>query len=527
MMKKITAYALTLTAVILLLNCGSREGEDKPLTAREQALATNKDMFGLRIPKRGLTKTSLELSPGYVMFRPTNSASVYLINREGLVVHEWKGIYEMHPTYLNDDGSITVQAVDPDFPVFAGGGEAGRIQRISWDSKMLWNYEYADEDHLAHHDIAIKPNGNILSIAWEARTPEEALQAGRKPELTPQISGIWPSTVVEIEPEGKTGGKIVWKWQIWDHLIQDFDPAMDNYGDVAAHPELLDINVGDSVPEPLSQDSVDLWVATKKTWRNRTVDNRGSDIYHFNAIDYNPDLEQIVVSSPHLSEIFILDQSTTTEEAAKHEGGRWGKGGDFLYRWGNPQNYRQGDSTDRKLYGQHDVRWIDKGKPGAGHLTVFNNDIPYIPDSLSYSAVYELDPPGNAQGVYQKMPNGEYGPEGPVWKYLAPDTLSLYGGFISGAHRMKNGHTFINEGPKGRFFEVTPEGETVWEYYCPYRGNIHHSDGDPVNPIPMAFWQFRATFIPADHPGLRGRELKPLDPQPEVFKLPPAEEKNM
>lgn len=521
-MKRYLIYLLFLASFVFVVNCTSKESE-KPKNPREVAIATNKNQFGLHIP-RGLTKTSDSLSPGYVMFRPSNSASVYLINREGLVVHEWKGNYELHPSYLNDDGSIYVQAVDPDFPVFGGGGEAGRIQHISWDSKMLWDFEYANEQHHAHHDIAVKPNGNVLTIAWEARTPEEAKQAGRKPELTPQISGIWPSTVVEIKPEGKTGGEIVWKWQVWDHLIQDYDNTKDNYGDVEAHPELLDINVGDSLRPTMSQDSVDKLIASKKTRRNRTVDNQDSDIYHFNAINYNADLEQVVVSSPHLNEIFILDQSTTTEEAKGHNGGRWGKGGDFLYRWGNPENYRHGDSTDQQLFGQHDVRWIEKGMPGAGHLTVYNNDIPYIPDSLSYSAVYELVPPVDADGNYASDEKGRYGPEGPVWKYIAPDTLSFYGSFISGAHRMANGNTFINEGPKGRFFEVTPQGETVWEYYNPYRGNIRHSDGDVVDPVPLAYWQFRATFIPADHPGLKGRDLKPLDPQPEIFKLPPKEE---
>src|SRR5690606_13764817 len=128
---------------------------------------------------------------------------------------------------------------------------------------------------------------------------------------------------------------------------------------------------------------------------------------------------------------------------------------------------RMGDSTDQQLFGQHDVRWIDKGKPGAGHLIVYNNDIPLIPDSLSYSAVYELDPPTDAEGHYQMIANGRLGPEKPVWHYIAKDTISFYGGFVPGAQRMATGNTFINEGPKGRFFEVTPEGEILWEYCNP------------------------------------------------------------
>jgi len=142
----------------------------------------DRNMFGHYIP-RGLTKSSDNLTDGYVMFIPTNSASVYLVNRKGEVVHEWKGNYGILSPYLNDDGSITCLSVDPDFPVFAGGGEAGRIQKISWDSKMLWDFEYANEDHLAHHDIAVMPNGNVLTIAWEAKSYDDVLKAGRKPDL--------------------------------------------------------------------------------------------------------------------------------------------------------------------------------------------------------------------------------------------------------------------------------------------------------------------------------------------------------
>jgi len=522
-MRKSLAILLFLIGSGLVLQCGTTEGKQDDM-AEGDALSTNKDEFGKYI-RRGLIKTFDSLTPGYVMFSATNSASVYLINRKGEVVHEWKGNYETHSPYLNDDGSITLMASDPDYPVFWGGGQMGRIQKISWDSKMLWDFEYASEHEHVHHDIAIKPNGNILSIAWETRTAREARKAGRKPVLTP-ADGLWPTRIIEIAPEDATHGKIVWEWRIWDHLIQDYDPEADNYGVVADHPELLNINLGDSLPPPITQDSLDARKLAGRGHRNQTIGNRGSDIIHMNAINYNADLEQIAISSYHLGEVYILDQSTTTGEAAGHSGGRWGRGGDFLYRWGNPGNYGRGDSTDRVLYHQHDIRWIEKGKPGEGHLTLYNNDIPLIPDSLYYSAVYEIDPPVSEPGRYEVLADGRYGPESPVWKYLAPDTLSFYGSFISGAHRMENGNTFINEGPKGRFFEVTPEGETVWEYRNPYRGTIYQTNGDPVNPNNMTYSTFRATFIPVDHPGLKGRELKPLDPQPRVFNLPPREKES-
>ena len=518
-MNKFLLSSLLLVCVPLLLSTScevkrSDAGEPRPTASNDR------NMFGHRIP-RGLTITSEDLTDGYVMFAVPNSASMYLINRKGEVVHEWKGNYPVMGGYLTDDGSLVQNVVDPDFPVFAGGGETGRFSKISWDGKILWEFEYANEKFHAHHDFAVLPSGNILAIAWEARTFQEAVDAGRKTALTPK-AGLWPDKIVEIKPNGAQGAEIVWEWHLWDHMIQDHDPKKANYGNPAEHPELLDINLGDSLPPLISQDSMDILKKQGRERRNQTPENMGSDVYHVNAIKYNADLDQIAFSSPNLSEIFIIDHSTTTREAAGHSGGRWKKGGDFLYRWGNPQNYRRGDSTNRKLFRQHDIRWIEKGYPGAGNLTVFNNDIPNK-DTLNYSAVYEIIPPTNAQGMYIVEKDKAFGPESPAWQYIAPDSVSFFSSFISGAHRMRNGNTFINEGARGRYFEVTKEGKIVWEYLNPYRGDVRQPNGD-MNPVmPMTYFGFRSTFIPADHPAFANRKLQPLDPQPKVFKLPPPE----
>lgn len=495
-------------------------GSPQDTTKKAAPAKKDRNMFGHRIP-RGLTKTSDGLADGYIMFAVPNSASVYLINRKGEVVHEWKGNYGglARTAYLQNDGSLLQNAEDPDFPVFAGGGQNGRIQKLTWDSKLLWDFEYANEKEHAHHDFTVMPNGNILAIAWEARTAAEVLAAGRKPKLTPK-AGLWPDKIVEIKPDGERGGKVVWEWHIWDHLVQEYDAKKKNYGNPALHPELLDINVGDSLPPLISIDSMEKLKATGRVlWKNQTPENMGSDVYHLNAIKYNPELDQIAFSSPHLHEIIIIDHSTTTKEAAGHTGGRWGKGGDFLYRWGNPQNYKRGDLSAQMLFGQHDVRWIEKGAPGEGHLTIYNNDI-HSRDSMNYSAIYEIVPPTDKKGNYIIEKGKPFGPEKPIWTYTAPDTVSFWSSFISGAHRMPNGNTFINEGARGRFMEVTPEGKIVWEYLNPYRGDIRKPNGDPIPPMPLTYIIFRSTFIPANHPALAGRKLEPLNPQPKTFVMP-------
>jgi hypothetical protein len=497
---------------------GQVKADNKDTLNKKAPAPKDRNMFGLGIP-RGLTINSEGLTQGYVMFAVPNSASVYLVNRKGEVVHEWKGNYAVSGAYLGNDGSLVQNVNNPDFPVFAGGGETGRIQKITWDNKIVWDFEYANEEYHAHHDFAVMPNGNILAVAWEAKTAEQVLAAGRKPKMTPK-AGLWPDKIVEIKPEGERGGKIVWEWHIWDHLIQDYDAKKANYGNPADHPELLDFNVGDSLPPLISQDSLNILRSQGRAWRNQTPENMGSDVYHVNAIKYNAELNQITFSSPALSEIFIIDHSTTTKEAAGHTGGRQGKGGDFLYRWGNPANYRHGDSIDQKLFHQHDIRWIEKGKRGAGHLMVFNNDI-HNRDNMNYSAIYEIAPSTDKKGNYLREKGKPFGPEKPVWTYTAPDSISFWSSFISGAHRMTNGNTFINEGAKARFFEVTKEGKIVWEYLNPYHGEIRKLNSDPRTSIPMTYSGFRSTFIPADHPGLANRKLEPLNPQPKVFVLPP------
>lgn len=500
---------------LLFLTLGCQTGPTKDEIA-EDSVKVDRNMGGLGLP-RGLLVNSEDVAPGFVLFSPTNSSSSYLINRKGKVVHEWKGNFRSDlSSYLTGNGSLLRIAQDPDFPLYHGGGNAGRIQEFNWEGDMIWDMEIASEEHLSHHDIALMPNGNVLTISWEAKSEEEVLAAGRNPEFTPK-DGLWPDKIIEIMPTKPRGGTIVWEWHMWDHMIQDGDQNLANYGAPSDHPELLYINAAAEKPDPMHPDTLIAKRRLGRIHRNATTDSDGCDVYHLNAIDYNAELDQIAISSYSLGEIFIIDHSTTIEEAAGHQGGRWGKGGDFLYRWGNPENYQRGDSTNRQLFSQHDVRWIEKGQPGEGNLTIYNNDIPGGPDSMKYSAIYEITPPVDAQGNYLIPEQGALGPEKLSWSYVAADTVSFYGSFISGAHRMENGNTFITCGPAGRFFEVTQDGDIVWEYWNPYRGDVREPNGDPRHVGDLPYNIFRATFVPANHPALADKELKPLEPQPEIY----------
>ena len=380
---------------------------------------------------------SISMGEGQILFAPMQSKTTYLIDKDGTVNHTWSSSYTPgESVYMVDDGSILYTGKLS----FSGGGAGGAVQRIAWDGSIIWDFTYYTSDYLSHHDIEPLPNGNILMIAWEYKTRNEAIAAGRDPNYL-QGNTIKPDHVIEVEPTGPTGGDIVWEWHAWDHLIQDYDPSKDNYGVVADHPELIDINFG----------------SNKADW------------LHMNSIDYNEEFDQILVSVHNFNEIWVIDHSTTTAEAAGHTGGNSGKGGDILYRWGNPRAYRAGTTGDQKFFGQHDARWIELGCPGEGNILVFNNGGGRPgPD---YTSVDEIEPPVDSNGSYYLEPGSAYGPEEQIWIYDA----NFYAWFVGGAQRLPNGNTLICNGPAGKFLEVTPEKIIVWQYENPYPNPVQNN----------------------------------------------------
>ncbi|NNE44241.1 MAG: T9SS type A sorting domain-containing protein, partial [Gemmatimonadetes bacterium] len=353
------------------------------------------------------------------------------------------------------------------------------VQRLDWDGNLLWEYVYSDSTKRHHHDIAALPNGNVLVLAWELKSTTEAIAQGRDPLLLFQQE-LWPEHIVEVQPVLPDSGVIVWEWHVWDHLVQDYDSTRANFGVVADHPELIDINFlngGLSV----------------------------ADWLHANAIAYNEELDQIAISLNSWSEVWIIDHSTTTAEAAGHTGGNSGKGGDLLYRWGNPEAYDRGTATERKLYRQHDVQWIPEGSPGAGNLLVFNNG--WERPEGAYSSVEEIQTPVDSLGNYAPLaPGVPHGPASTVWTYTATPPESLYASFISGAQRLPNGNTLICEGaPSGTLQEVDPSDSLVWIYVNPV------NSGGPMvqGTVPTGNLTFRTIRYAPEFPGLAGRDLTP------------------
>ncbi len=422
----------------------------------------------------GLFTYDTAIYRGYTLFAPMSSSATVLMDDFGRMVHSWEAVNAPAASvYLLDNGNLLRTN-----HLTGSAGAGGGVQIFDWDGNVVWDYVYWSDTYLQHHDIEPMPNGNVLILAWEYKTVAEAVAAGRNPALLDDTL-LWPEHIVEVKPTGPTTGEIVWEWHLWDHLIQDFDPLADNYGVVEDHPELMDLNYAPT---------------------------GNPDWIHANAIDYNAELDQIVISARTMNELWIIDHGTTTEEAAGNTGGRSGMGGAFLYRWGNPLVYRAGTAADQKLFGQHDVHWIPEGLPGAGNLLVYNNGQGRTEGN--YSTVDEIVPAVGVGGRYARPASGEpFGPASAIWSYVADPPTSFYSNILSSAQRLPNGNTLICAGRIGKFTEIDENGQILWEYINPITATGGMNQGDVVQP--GSNFVFRALRFTSDFPGLAGRTLIP------------------
>lgn len=418
---------------------------------------------------------------GYTLFSPNGQTETYLINNCGEIINQWSStVPPGNSVYLLENGNLLRTGRIPNSDVVFGG-VGGKVELFNWNGNLLWEYTYSSPTVSQHHDVFPMPNGNILMLAVTTMTQQEAIQAGRDPNTLPQ-GKLYNEQILELEPLGTNNANIVWEWNVKDHLIQDFDATKDNFGVVEDNPQLLDIN-----------------------FLGRSAGN--ANWLHYNSIQYDARLDQIVISSRLLNEILIIDHSTTTAEAATSSGGLRGKGGNFLYRWGNPQAYKRGTEADQKLFGQHTPYFIPDGLPDARKIMVFNNGFARIP---AVSQVDIITPPEDAAGVYSYTPGTAYGPTTTDYTFKTMVETEFYSRILSNAQRLPNGNTLICDGDDGYFFEITPNEEIVWEYINPVATGGILSQGDDPTASPNLV--FRALRYAADYPAFSGRTLTPTVP---------------
>lgn len=355
----------------------------------------------------------------YVLFSSLDGRT-HLIDMMGNEVHRWD--YQGFPSELLDPaitggkrGNLLVQlstiegaatGIAPGIPALFKNKEVGEI---SWDGHTVWHWGAEAPGGAArqHHDWERLAKGNTLLLVNAPRA---------LPGFT--LKEILDDGVYEVS----ANGKIVWQWFIGDHLEEVFNPEALKLVKATASLDYLHVN--------------DMTSVGPNKW--------------FDAGDKRFAPANVLIESRDANVIAIIDK----------------KSGKIVWRMG--PDYSQFDLTKQKtphavdqVSGPHDAHLIPKGLPGAGNLLLFDNqgEAGFPPVALnvwSGSRVLEIDPT-TMQVVWQYSAVDS---DRPLWEFFSP--------FISSARRLPNGNTLIDEGIKGRFLQVTPSGEIVWEYINPY-----------------------------------------------------------
>jgi len=470
-------------------------------------------------------------------FMPSGmGGTVYLMDMMGYVVHKWQTVPGWGP-HLQEDGTLWT---------------TGSI--VDWDGNLRWSYDpatdaaarYAKRPFSLHHG-AVKiwnkklKQYTLLSVANQTTTQAEIVAYGADPGVTYGNRLAGHDFVIEID----MNKNIVWEWKMVDHLCQSKNPVWPNYvSDVKLAPERFDLNWRTDAEQPGGVYGV------------------ANDWWHTNSVDYNEDLDQVVVSGKNWGEFYVVDHAKTfvsTTDWAANIAAAAGPNGDAIWRWGNPSAYNSGDTASfmydghKQITGLHDIQWIrpyhwrkpmlstdtwpdpaalygtkSVALPGAGNFFVFDNGC-YRSTGMR-SAVVEINGFLNASGINTGVyvPQVTAGYTAPaasgmatstgtawwkskqtVWRYESGTQHGFYSSIISGVQRLPNGNTSINAGIPGHMFEVTPSGEAVWEYLYP----LSMMGGSAMTIVKDSNTgsSYRHYRYGTDYPGLAGRDLTRID----------------
>mmetsp|Transcript_928 Transcript_928/g.3501 ORF Transcript_928/g.3501 Transcript_928/m.3501 type:complete len:549 (-) Transcript_928:118-1764(-) len=459
---------------------------------------------------------------GYTTVTTIECPKTYLVDMDGSSVHHWShDTPSAKQVYLTEDGTLYRMPIDwskvkTQNSNFPEEHVASGLEEVSWDGDTLWSCEWVSPTQVLHHDSVKLPNGNMLALAWRTIDKNPCLGMGLDPDLPlgslifeEDSAGCLDDGIVELQPPTGPDGEctVVWEWWMSDHAIQDTCDECDKYGVVADHPELIDINY--------------IYLGSAEMAGN-------AQFLHANSIDYDAEHDQVLISSFTKAEIYVIDHSTTTAQARTSSGGRQGRGGDLLWRWGNDHVFnRPAASVDvysatprQTIFHSHSASFVpDDGRPGGGMIQLFNNggdrgsvqtrapapldpslDPAYsasVDTHRSWSSLDVVNPPRDrATGAWAAPVGGVSAPQASEWTYQ--DTAHFCSRF-GGMQRLSNGNSLYTmaDGGNPHFFvrEVTAEGDTVWQLDNPFRGTGH--------PNPSILSLFRSYRYEPSYQGLR------------------------
>jgi len=416
-----------------------------------------------------------QIFDGYNLIYPNHQSDIFLLDNCGEIVHTWSDVNDGRPgvvAQLLPNGDLLRCSTNGDDinNAFGTGGAGGVLEILSWEGEIKWKRVIADSIYRQHHEAMVMPNGNVLLIAWQRHFVEDIVENGFDTISNSQRE-LWSDSVMEIDVEKDS---VIWQWNSWDHLVQDYDSTKLNFGLVEESLYKIDINY-------------------------QEFSAGRQDFMHCNSIDYNQELDQILLSNRNYNELWIIDHSITTEQAR-------GSQGDLLYRWGNNAAFGQGESQNRFIFYQHNAQWVDgfvpDDNPYYGAISFYNNFI-----DLNLSLGHIIKPVWDSNSsIYLQSSDGFF-PNDFFAEFSHPDTLKNYSTAASSLQILPNGNALMHAGRQGRAFELNPLGEPVWEYLVPLRFGEPAEQGQEI--VLSHNFTFQLNRYPVNYSAFEGKDLSP------------------
>jgi hypothetical protein len=413
---------------------------------------------------------------GYTIFSVDHDGS-FLIDMHGNVVREWKNVGTDHPVKMLPGGHI-MGNTGQDGRIFQGE-DANDMVIADWDGKIIWTFPKAG----MHHDFEREGN----PVGYYVPGMEPSLDKGKTLILTNKVvtnkkvsdKPLLDDMIYIVDEQGK----VTWQWVASDH-VEEMGLSIEARNTIYRYPNYVMSNT----PGVVGGDWIHLnsasWVGPNKWY------DQGDQRFH-------PD--NIISDGRQTNTTFIIDHVTGKIV--------WRLGPDFE----STKELREIGCT----VGQHHAHVIPKGLPGEGNILIFDNG-----GMAGYGAPNPVSPFGmnNTRRDYSRVIEIDPVKMAIVWQYDANkggnrDMCKFFSDYISSAQRLPNGNTMIDEGSVGRLFEVTPEGETVWEYICPYYqpkenfNMVYRAYRVPYNYVPQLKPPKEDAVIPPENSKLRLKDL--------------------
>ena len=352
---------------------------------------------------------------GYSFYSTWATGEAFLVDMDGAQVHRWS----FWPERRNNPDYAFLQA-DGDLLVIH---EYAQLKRIGWDSRVLW-----EKDIRAHHDVRAAPDGTLWVIVRSLH-----IYRGHR---------VWFDDLIHLDCRGEE----LDRWSTFERLgalrrdldTRSFlDTALDSLPGgtterlaEGAPGEPLDTEADRTEQPPPAMETIRSPGISRMP--SRTDRRRELDYFHINTISLLPDTPlgraddrfragNLLICLRNVNQIAVLDPET----------------GKIRWAWG-----------EGELEWPHHPTMLADGR-----ILLFDNGV-----RRGFSRVVEMDPSSGSI----------------VWQYRADPPEDFYSYGRGSAQRLTNGNTLICESDRGRVFEVTPQGETVWTWWNPLMKGDRH-----------------------------------------------------